>query len=103
MGRTSLESLWASISFMLVVTVAQPIYSNVSDVLGRKNSLYVSMLLFALGCLVFAVAKSMNVIILSDITTLRERPLYMGVIAVFNALSNVTGLVAAGVFADLVS
>ncbi|KAF4635087.1 hypothetical protein G7Y89_g3013 [Cudoniella acicularis] len=122
-GGTSLESLWASISFMLVVTVAQPIYSSASDVLGRKNSLYVSMLLFTIGCLVFAVAKSMRVIILgrvlqglggggmdvlqviilSDITTLRERPLYMGVIAVFNALGNVTGLVAAGVFAELVS
>jgi predicted MFS family arabinose efflux permease len=122
-GGTSLESLWASISFMLVVTIAQPIYSSASDVLGRKNSLYMSMLLFTLGSLVFAVAKSMRVIILgrvlqglggggmdvlqviilSDVTTLRERPLYMGVIAVFNALGNIIGLVAAGVFAELVS
>jgi MFS family permease len=73
--------------------------------------------------LVFAVAKSINIIILgrvlqglggggldvlqvmilSDITTLRERPLYMGVNAVFNALGNITGIVSAGIFSDLVS
>ena len=81
------------------------------------------MLLFTLGSIVFAVAKSMSiiilgrilqgfggggmdilqVIILSDLTTLRERPLYMGVNAVFNAFGNIAGLVVAGVFSEFVS
>jgi MFS family permease len=122
-GGTSLESFWAGISFTLAVTITQPIYSSTSDILGRKYSLYVSMLLFGIGSVVFAVANSMSVvilgrvlqglggggmdvlqvIILSDITTLRERPLYMGVNAVFNALGNIAGLVSASVFSELVS
>jgi len=120
---TSLESFWAGISFILAVTITQPIYASTSDVLGRKYLLYVSILLFTIGSVVFAVAKSMSVIILgrvlqglggggldilqviilSDITTLRERPMYMGLNAVFNALGNVAGLLSAGVFSELVS
>jgi MFS family permease len=122
-GGSSLESFWAGISFTLAVTITQPIYSSMSDILGRKYSLYFSMLLFGIGSVVFAVANSMSVvilgrvlqglggggmdvlqvIILSDITTLRERPLYMGVNAVFNALGNIAGLVSASVFSELVS
>ena len=100
---------------MLVVTVAQPTYVSVSDVLGRKGVLYVAMVLFALGSIVFAIAETMSIVILgraiqgiggggidvlqvmilSEIITLKERSLYMGVNAVFNAFGNIAGLLVA--------
>ena len=114
---TTLQSFWANISFTLTVAVTQPIYSSVSDVFGRKFPLYFSMIFFALGSIVFATAKSMDivilgrvlqgfggggmdvlqVIILSDITTLREKPFYMSVNGVFIAFGAIAGPLVGGV------
>ncbi|KAI1781220.1 MFS general substrate transporter [Hypoxylon cercidicola] len=119
---TTLESFWASISFILGVAVTQPIYVNVSDILGRKLPLYTSMVLFAIGAVVFAVAHDMPVlivgrliqglgaggldvleeIILADITNLKERPLYIGVLAVAIAAGTISGPVIGAVFSEFV-
>ena len=81
-----------------------------------------STLLFALGSIVFAVAKNMNsivvgrliqglgaggldvlqTIILCDITTLKERPRYLGVVNLANAIGAVTGPIIGGVFTEFV-
>ncbi|KAH7095317.1 major facilitator superfamily domain-containing protein [Paraphoma chrysanthemicola] len=99
---TTIEAFWASLSFLLVVAVAQPIYTSISEVFGRKSPLYSSFAWFILGSIVFAIAKSMPVlivgrifqgigaggldvlgeIILVDMTTLKERPLYLGLFAI---------------------
>jgi MFS family permease len=102
LNGTTLEAFWASLSFLLVVAVAQPIYTSVSEVFGRKGPLYSSFIWFVLGSIIFAIAKSMPVlivgrivqgigaggldvlgeIILVDMTTLKERPLYLGLFAI---------------------
>ncbi|KAL6890033.1 major facilitator superfamily domain-containing protein [Trichoderma evansii] len=108
---TNFQSFWASIAFILGVAATQPIYASVSDVVGRKYALYVSIMLFAIGCIVFSTAKDMNIvivgrlikglgaggidvlqtIILCDITTLKERPKWLGVLSMANAIGAVTG------------
>ena len=122
MEGTTLQSFWASISFVLGVAITQPIYVSVSDVLGRKMPLYASMLLFAMGAIIFATAKSMGVmiagrliqglgaggldvleeIILADITSLKERPLYIGLIGVSISIGSITGPIIGALFSEFV-
>ncbi|OTA61524.1 MFS general substrate transporter, partial [Hypoxylon sp. EC38] len=119
---TTLESFWASISFILGVAITQPIYVSVSDVLGRKLPLYTSMALFAVGAVVFAIAHNMPVlivgrliqglgaggldvleeIILADITNLKERPLYLALLAVAIAAGTISGPIIGAVFSEFV-
>lgn len=108
---TTLESFWANISFMLGVAVTQPIYVSFSDVLGRKIPFYASTAIFIIGTIVFSTAQDMSVlvagrlvqgigcggldvleeIILADITTLKERPMYLGIIAMSIAAGSISG------------
>ena len=117
---TTLEAFWASISFVLAVVVVQPIYTSVSNVLGRMVPLYASFLLFVIGSIVLAIAKDMavlivgrilqglgaggldvlNEIILADITTLNERPLYLGMLAIPMAGGSVLGPIMGGLFSE---
>ncbi|PVH95310.1 MFS general substrate transporter [Periconia macrospinosa] len=108
---TTLESFWASLSFLLAVAITQPLYNSISDVVGRLIPLYASFVFFFIGCVVFAVGQSMSVVItgrvlqglgaggldvlsdviLADITTLKERPLYIGLFAIPMALGSILG------------
>ncbi|KAK8115463.1 Major facilitator superfamily domain- general substrate transporter [Apiospora sp. TS-2023a] len=118
LNGTTLESLWASIVYLLAVAVTQPLYSTVSDAFGRKYPLFVAFILFFLGSIIFATAQSMvavimgrvlqglggggiNVIgeiIVTDMTTLRERPLYLGLMAIPTAAGSVLGPTFGGLF-----
>ncbi|KAH8648629.1 major facilitator superfamily domain-containing protein [Xylariales sp. PMI_506] len=120
---TTLEAFWASIIFMLAVALSQPIYSSISNVLGRKPLLLVSMSFFAVGCIVFAISTNMTTlivgrllqgiggggldvmeaIIISDITTLKERPLYLGLMGIPIATGSILGPIVGGLFAQLVT
>jgi MFS family permease len=91
-------------------------------VVGRKYALYASIILFGIGCIIFATATDMNIIvagrlikglgaggldvlqtiILCDITTLKERPRWLGVMSMANAVGAVTGPFIGGVFAEQV-
>ncbi|RYP35064.1 hypothetical protein DL767_003969 [Monosporascus sp. MG133] len=119
---TTLESFWASISFTLGIAITQPIYVSISDVLGRKPPLYASLVLFVVGAIVFAVADNMAVliagrlvqglgggglyvlqdIILADITSLKERPMYLGLLAIAMALGTVSGPIVGALLSDFV-
>ena len=88
--------------------------------MGRKPALYASVILFGIGSVVFATAKDMNIvvagrlikglgaggldvlqsIILCDITTMKERPRWLGVMSMANAVGAVTGPFIGGVFAQ---
>ncbi|KAI1678131.1 Permease major facilitator superprotein [Pyrenophora tritici-repentis] len=125
LNGTSLESFWASISYLLSVAVTQPLYATLSDVLGRKPCLYAAYAFFFTGLMVFALAKTMRVvvagrvlqglggggldvlseimIIVTDMTTLQERSLYLGLMAIPTALGSVLGPTVGGVFSSLVS
>ncbi|KAM0814026.1 putative MFS transporter [Seiridium cardinale] len=92
-----------------------------SDALGRKLLLNSTILLFAVGSIVFSVSKSMDVMILgrvlqglgrgcvdglsevivADVTTLKERPLYMGLLAVPVAVGRILGPALGALFSEL--
>ncbi|KAI0197895.1 major facilitator superfamily domain-containing protein [Astrocystis sublimbata] len=119
---STLLSFWANVSFTLGVAITQPIYVTVSDVFGRKQPLYASMVLFSIGTIVFATAQTMSTIvagrliqglgaggldvleeiILADITTLKERPLYLGVLAIAIAIGTISGPIIGALFSELV-
>ena len=103
--------------------VTQPIYTSVSDALGRKVPLYAAFLLFTIGAVVFATAQDMAVlilgrvlqglggggldvlqeIILADMTTLKERSLYLGLITLPLAVGTILGPVVGALFSEFVS
>jgi MFS family permease len=88
--------------------------------LGRKHVLNAAIILFAVGCIVFSTAKDMNSVIigrlikglgaggldvlqtmiLCDITTLKERARWLGVLSAANAVGAVTGPFIGGAFAE---
>lgn len=119
---TTLEAFWTSLSFILAIVITQPIYITISDVLGRKIPLYASFLFFFVGSIVFGVAKNMPVlivgrilqglggggldvlseIILTDITSLKERPLFLGLYALPMAGGGVCGPLIGAAFSEFV-
>ncbi|KAF2268662.1 MFS general substrate transporter [Lojkania enalia] len=88
---------WASISFLLAVVIVQPLYASVSNIMGYIMPLYASYFFFIVGSIIFGLSQSMTVlivgrtlqglgaggldvlneVILADITTLKERPMYL--------------------------
>lgn len=120
---STLESFWAGIAYYLGLVVSQPLYASVSDIFGRKPPLYVAFALFFAGSLTFALAKDMDAIIagrvvqglggggldvlgeiiVADMTTLKERPLYIGIMALPIALGSILGPTVGALFSDLVS
>lgn len=101
----------------------QPIYTTFSDIFGRKLPLYAAFFLFFVGSIVFAVAQSMPIIILgraiqglgcggidvlnevivADITTLKERAFYIGMLSIPMALGTVLGPILGAVFSEYAS
>ncbi|KAI0104838.1 major facilitator superfamily domain-containing protein [Nemania sp. FL0031] len=120
---TSLESFWASILYLLGVVITQPLYAALSDIFGRKPLLYVAYLFFLAGSLAFALAPNMgsviagrllqglggggldvlSEIIITDMTTLQERSLYLGLMAIPTAVGSVLGPTVGGLFSSLVT
>lgn len=94
-----------------------------SDVFGRKTPLFVSIVLFALGSLVFALGKDMSTIIagrvlqglggggidvlaeivLTDMTTLEERSNWLGIMAIPISVGNILGPSIGAIFTTYVS
>jgi MFS family permease len=123
MNGTTLQSFWASISYILCIVVTQPLYTTISDVFGRKPPFFAAFLLFAAGSLVFALAQNMTAIIVgrvlqglggggldllgeiivADMTTLQERPLYLGLMALPIAMGTILGPTLGAIFSSFVS
>ncbi|KAI9695785.1 MAG: hypothetical protein M1836_006051 [Candelina mexicana] len=120
---TSLESFWAGISFLLASVVFQPVCTSCSDIFGRKPVLYVCIGFFGLGSILFGIAQNMGVlilgrtiqgvgggglealceIILTDMTTLKERALWIGILGFVWAAGSVMGPLLGGAFSEYVS
>ncbi|KAM0744638.1 hypothetical protein ACQRIT_000022 [Beauveria bassiana] len=120
---TYLEAFWANASFLLVVTVVLPVYTGLSEAIGRKIPLYVAFFLFTVGSVIFATAQSLPVVILAralqgsgcggidvlneilvaDITTLRERAFYIGLVSIPFALGSVLGPVVGALLGEFAS
>ena len=96
---------------MLMVAIVQPIYASVSDILGQKPPLYFAFNLFGIGSIVFATAPTMGIailgrvlqgmsgggldvlseVIVADITTLKERALWIGLLSIPMATGLILG------------
>lgn len=101
----------------------QPVWASISQAFGRKYPLYVSVAFFFVGSIVFAVAQSMNTIIvgrvlqglggggidilttivLADMTTLEERSKYLGLMAIPTAVGNIMGPFVGALFSTYAS
>src|SRR2546427_9132206 len=85
-------------SFLLASTIFQPVFSSISDVLGRKPVLLIALAIFLASALLAALAKTANVlvvgrtiqgvgvagnisltvVIVTDLMPLRQRPKWIG-------------------------
>lgn len=123
LNGTTIEAFWASISFMLAVAVVQPIYVTISDVLGRRIPLFAGLALFSIGAVIFALAQDMRTaiagrvlqglggggldvlseVIVTDMTNLKERPLWIGLLTVPMAIGSILGPVIGALFSEYAS
>ncbi|KAJ4863499.1 major facilitator superfamily domain-containing protein [Trichoderma breve] len=122
----SLEAFWVGTSYLLAQTVAVPIYGSISDILylsGRKWVMVFAIAIFLLGSILCGCAQNMNwlvaarvvqglggggcltltTVILSDITTLRERPKYLSMGAFAWALGTNIGVPVGGAIGQYTS
>ncbi|KAJ4354489.1 uncharacterized protein N0V89_006226 [Didymosphaeria variabile] len=120
---TTIEAFWASISFMLAVAVVQPIYVTTSDVLGRRIPLFAGLTLFSIGAVAFALARTMKIVIVgrilqglggggldvlsevivTDMTNLKERPLWIALLTIPMAIGSILGPTIGALFSEYAS
>jgi hypothetical protein len=112
-----------STSYLLAVVSFQPVHTSFSNIFGRKPALNLCCCLFCVGLIIFATGSSPQVlilgrtiqglgggglealseVILTDITTLEERPRYLGLMAFFWAAAGVVGPAIGGALVQYVS
>ncbi|KAK3377091.1 major facilitator superfamily domain-containing protein, partial [Lasiosphaeria ovina] len=121
LGGTSTDAFWAGTSYLLTCAVCQPFIAALSDIFGRKEMLFVSVLFFTLGTLLCApIAKDFTVffagrsvqgiggggiitmgqVIFADIVPLRQRPKYFSLVLAAWAMGSVLGPLIGGLFVE---
>ncbi|KLU88153.1 hypothetical protein MAPG_07140 [Magnaporthiopsis poae ATCC 64411] len=63
LGGSALEAFWSGTSFLLASTVLQPTVAGLSNMFGRKNLIYGTLVLFLAGSLVAALAGDFTILI----------------------------------------
>jgi predicted MFS family arabinose efflux permease len=112
-----------STSYLLAVVSFQPVHTSFSNIFGRKPALHFCCSLFCVGLLIFGTSSSPQVlilgrtiqglgggglealseVILTEITTLEERPRYLGLMAFFWASAGVVGPAIGGALVEYAS
>lgn len=112
-----------STSYLLAVVSFQPVHTSFSNIFGRKPALHFCCSLFCVGLVIFGTGSSPQVlilgrtiqgagggglealseVILTDITTLEERPRYLGLMAFFWASTGVVGPAMGGALVEYAS
>ncbi|KAH8682348.1 major facilitator superfamily domain-containing protein [Xylariales sp. PMI_506] len=117
LNGTALQAFWSGTSFLLASSVLQPTVASLSDILGRKYMIYVSIVFFAAGSLVAALAHDFTIlllgrtiqgvgggslialteIVITDLVPLAHRGTWFSLISALWSLGTVTGpLIGAG-------
>ncbi|KIW63956.1 hypothetical protein PV04_08917 [Phialophora macrospora] len=119
LNATATQGFWIGTSYLLVVAVTMPFTASISDIVGRPQTLFVTVVSFTVGTILCAVARSiglmlvgrclqgiggggviiLSLVIFSDIVPLRFRPQYVGVLQGAWALGSVIGPIIGGAFA----
>ncbi|UZJ53580.1 hypothetical protein CBS101457_002900 [Exobasidium rhododendri] len=117
---STVSSTWVTSAFLLTTTVFMPFMGSLADVIGRRDSMIVSVVIFLGGSVVAALSKTMLVlvvgraiqgvggggiqaiceIIMSDLTSLKERGLYISLISTVFAASSLAAPVLGGLFSQ---
>ena len=123
LSATTLQAFWSGISFLLTSVALLPAHIAFSDVFGRKLTLYACLAFFALGSLIVGLAHSGNLlvvgrsiqgvgggglealceIIMTDMTTLKERPIYLGLLGGLFAAGSILGPIVGALFTQYVT
>ncbi|KAJ3308334.1 hypothetical protein HDV04_001375 [Boothiomyces sp. JEL0838] len=111
---------WIGISFLLTSTALSPAYGELCNIFGRKPVFMFAIIIFEVGSLMCGIATSMNfliagravagiggggifscvLIMIADITSLKESGKYQGIIGAVFGLSSVIGPLLGGIFTD---
>ena len=111
---------WVGAAYVLADTASGPVWTNVSEIYGRKAVLLVSVVLFMASSLLCALSTSMSMlitgralqgtaagamtllvyIVISDLFDMRRRSLYMGASELVWALSGAVGPIIGGGLAE---
>ncbi|KAL9468331.1 hypothetical protein ACSS6W_010025 [Trichoderma asperelloides] len=120
---TTLQSFWAGIAFLLATVITQPLYTSMSDIYGRKPLFQIAFFLFTVGSIVFGLAPNMpaiisgrliqglggggmdvlSEIIVADMVALKDRPVYLGLMAIPIAVGSILGPSLAAVLVQYAS
>ncbi|UVK37167.1 MFS transporter [Mesorhizobium sp. AR10] len=111
---------WIVTGYLLTATAMAPLYGKISDVYGRRPTVYAAILIFLLGSLVSAMAPNMLVLVIGraiqgagggglfalaqtvigDLVPPRERARYAAWIAGTWAVASIAGPLLGGTFAE---
>ncbi|KAK0547129.1 hypothetical protein OC846_004985 [Tilletia horrida] len=114
---------WVGSSFLLLTTCAQPLMGSLADIFGRRPTIQLAIVLFAVGSLMGGVAKNMGTliagrviqgaggggitvlteIVLSDLVPLSQRGAYYGMIGMAFSIGTTIGPIIGGAFAQYVT
>jgi MFS family permease len=115
--------IWIGSAYVLANTAAGPIWAKYSDIWGRKPALLAAIGIFTIASIIAAVSTSMQMliaaralqgtaggglmqmvtIVISDLFSVRERALYIGLLGVTWAVAGSAGPLIGGALTQLVS
>ncbi|RDW87856.1 hypothetical protein BP5796_03550 [Coleophoma crateriformis] len=121
--QSSIGYSWIGTAYILATAVTTPIWAKFSDIWGRKPLLLIAIGLFFVGSLLCGFAVSMLMLILarvvqglagggvsilvticiSDSFSMRERPLYFGIIGMTWAFASAIGPLLGGILTEKAS
>lgn len=112
LNSSSVDTFWVGTAFLLGQTVTIPIFGVASEVFGRKWSIITALCIFLFGSIMCSTAQNIAwligsrtaqgigaggilqlvQVIVSDITTMRERGKYMALVALAWAFGTIAGV-----------